>query len=41
MLVHSIVDFNLQTPSNAVLFSILVGVLVGASGDGEPGSAGP
>ena len=40
MLVHSIVDFNLQTPSNAVLFSILVGVLVGASGNGAAKSSG-
>jgi O-antigen ligase len=35
MLFHSIGDFNLQTPSNAVLFSVLVGVLVAASGDRE------
>jgi O-antigen ligase len=31
LLVHSFVDFNLHIPSNAVLFGLIVGVMVGAS----------
>jgi len=30
MLVHTVVDFNLQTPANAVLFATLLGILTGA-----------
>jgi O-antigen ligase len=33
MLVHSIGDFNLQAPANAVLFSTLVGVLTASASD--------
>jgi hypothetical protein len=35
MLVHSIVDFNLQVPSNAALFAVLLGVLAAAAEDGS------
>jgi O-antigen ligase len=31
LLVHSFVDFNLHIPSNAVLFGIIVGVMVGVA----------
>jgi O-antigen ligase len=31
LMVHSFVDFNLHIPSNAVLFGLIVGVMVGAS----------
>jgi len=33
MLIHSVVDFNLQTPSNALLFAVLVGILTAAARD--------
>jgi O-antigen ligase len=35
MLIHSIVDFNLQTPSNALLFAILLGILTAAAQDAK------
>jgi O-antigen ligase len=35
MLVHSVVDFNLQNPANALLFSVLVGVVTAAAGDSD------
>jgi len=37
MMIHSVVDFNLQTPSNALLFAVLVGILVAAASDEESG----
>jgi O-antigen ligase len=36
LLIHSIFDFNLQIPSNAALFAVLVGVVVAAAGDEPP-----
>ncbi len=39
MMLHSVVDFNLQIPATAVLFSVLLGVLAAASQDAVPGGA--
>jgi len=36
LLLHSIFDFNLQIPSNAALFAVLLGVVTAAAGDDEP-----
>jgi O-antigen ligase len=33
MLVHTVVDFNLQIPSNAGLFAVVLGVLAASAGD--------
>jgi len=41
MLIHSVVDFNLQTPSNAALFAILVGLLTAAAQDESSGRRQP
>lgn len=35
MLVHSVLDFNLQVPANAALFAMLLGILAAAAGDPE------
>lgn len=35
MLVHSVLDFNLQVPANAALFALLVGMLTASADDGS------
>ena len=39
MLVHTVVDFNLQIPSNAALFAVLVGMLAASADDAGPEGA--
>jgi O-antigen ligase len=41
VLIHSMFDFNLQMPSNAVLFAVLAGILTAASCDDRRGSVSP
>ena len=40
LLIHSLVDFNLQIPSNGLLFSMLGGILIAGSGASAEGGSG-
>ena len=37
LLVHSVFDFNLRIPSNALLFAFLCALALAAAGAAEPG----